>query len=148
MMPFVAALLWVLYKRSAAVQNHSVREVAIVLLLQLTLSVLVILSFRWWLVANPYEQLTGEMLQGELNLPQEMLYPLSVLNQLGLFFKYLGLWLLPNPAWLSVDMREAFPLGFGDPMLWLGPLVFVGYMLGEGCCFGGVELSACWGWLC
>ncbi len=35
-------------------------------------------------------------------------WPLSVLTQGLLFFKYLGLWLLPNPAWMSADMREPF----------------------------------------
>jgi tetratricopeptide (TPR) repeat protein len=33
---------------------------------------------------------------------------LSILTQCFLFFKYILLWLLPNPAWLSVDMREPF----------------------------------------
>ncbi|MBI3903153.1 MAG: tetratricopeptide repeat protein [Nitrosomonadales bacterium] len=35
-------------------------------------------------------------------------YPLSVVTQCFLFFKYLLLWLAPNPAWMSVDMREPF----------------------------------------
>lgn len=33
---------------------------------------------------------------------------LSVATQGWLFFKYLALWLLPNPLWMSVDMREPF----------------------------------------
>lgn len=33
---------------------------------------------------------------------------LSILTQCKLFFKYLGLWLLPNPGWMSVDMRVPF----------------------------------------
>jgi hypothetical protein len=33
---------------------------------------------------------------------------LSILTQCALFFKYVGLWLLPNPDWMSVDMREPF----------------------------------------
>jgi tetratricopeptide (TPR) repeat protein len=35
-------------------------------------------------------------------------YPLSILTQSFLFFKYLLVWLLPNPAWMSVDMFETF----------------------------------------
>lgn len=35
-------------------------------------------------------------------------YLLSVLTQTWLFFKYVGLWIIPNPEWMSVDMREPF----------------------------------------
>jgi tetratricopeptide (TPR) repeat protein len=38
----------------------------------------------------------------------ELSYPLSVITQGWLFFKYAGLWLFPNPDWMSVDMREPF----------------------------------------
>jgi protein O-mannosyl-transferase len=37
------------------------------------------------------------------------LYPLSVINQGFLFFRYLLAWLLPFPGWMSVDLRPAFP---------------------------------------
>lgn len=36
------------------------------------------------------------------------LHILSVLNQAGLFFKYIFLWCIPNPAWMSIDMRPPF----------------------------------------
>jgi hypothetical protein len=39
-------------------------------------------------------------------------HALSILTQSWLFFKYLWLWLLPDPAWMSVDMREPFALSF------------------------------------
>ena len=48
----------------------------------------------------------GAQLQGLTELPN--LHVLSILTQCGLFFKYLWLWLVPNPAWMSVDMREPF----------------------------------------
>jgi len=54
------------------------------------------------------------------------LHVLSILTQCGLFFKYLWLWLVPNPAWMSVDMREPFATSlFG----WhtLGLAGFLGY---------------------
>jgi hypothetical protein len=38
-------------------------------------------------------------------------YLSSILTQSFLFFKYALLWLLPNPAWMSVDMREPFASG-------------------------------------
>lgn len=53
-------------------------------------------------------------------------YPLSILTQSALFFKYLALWLLPNPAWMSVDMREPFADSLLSPY-WFALLGFVGY---------------------
>ncbi|MFZ2301503.1 MAG: tetratricopeptide repeat protein [Gallionella sp.] len=42
------------------------------------------------------------------NVDSTLIYQLSVLTQAWLFFKYLVLWLFPNPAWMSIDMREPF----------------------------------------
>lgn len=58
-----------------------------------------------------------------------MLHLLSVLTQAGLFFKYLGLWLLPNPAWMSVDMRESIVSSIGEWRGWLGAAAFLAYGL-------------------
>lgn len=52
---------------------------------------------------------------------------LSVLTQAGLFFKYGLLMLIPNPAWMSIDMREPFILSYVDWASWLGLLAFIGY---------------------
>lgn len=35
-------------------------------------------------------------------------YPLSILTQCFLFFKYLWVWIAPSSAWMSVDMPQAF----------------------------------------
>lgn len=37
-----------------------------------------------------------------------LVYPLSVLTQCFLFFKYLWIWIAPSPAWMSVDMPQTF----------------------------------------
>lgn len=39
-------------------------------------------------------------------------YGLSIMNQGYLFFKYLVLWFFPYPSWMSVDIREIFPVSF------------------------------------
>ncbi|MDX8398930.1 MAG: tetratricopeptide repeat protein [Gallionellaceae bacterium] len=57
------------------------------------------------------------------------LHLLSVLTQAGLFFKYCLLMLLPNPAWMSIDMRETFILSYRDWTSWIGLLAFIGYGL-------------------
>jgi len=69
----------------------------------------------------------GAKLQGLTGLPD--LHVLSILTQCGLFFKYLWLWLVPNPAWMSVDMREPFATSL---LGWytLGLVGFVGYFCG------------------
>lgn len=56
-----------------------------------------------------------------------MLHLLSALTQSGLFFKYLLLWLLPSPAWMSVDMREPFVASLSTWQGWAGALAFLLY---------------------
>lgn len=40
----------------------------------------------------------------------DSIYPLSVVNQAALFFKYGLLWFVPVVAWMSIDLRPVFPL--------------------------------------
>ncbi len=35
--------------------------------------------------------------------------PLSIINQGLLYFAYLALWILPNPGWMSIDIRVSIP---------------------------------------
>jgi tetratricopeptide (TPR) repeat protein len=44
-----------------------------------------------------------------------------------MFFKYLLLWLVPNVAWMSVDMREPFVTTLTDWRGWLGAIAFIAY---------------------
>jgi hypothetical protein len=103
------------------------------------LATLIAVSVVWVTVSSKgvlgvaYEPNAGDMLkqgaklQGLTDLPNLQL--LSILTQCGLFFKYLWLWLVPNPAWMSVDMREPFAASlFG----WhtLGLIGFLGYFCG------------------
>jgi tetratricopeptide (TPR) repeat protein len=58
---------------------------------------------------TPYESMAAKLFEQEgIVESTAMLHLLSIFTQAGLFFKYLFLWLLPNPAWMSVDMREPF----------------------------------------
>lgn len=56
-------------------------------------------------------------------------YLLSVVNESYLFFKYLILWLLPNPNWMSIDMRQAFPVRLTNWPQLIGPFAFLLYGL-------------------
>ena len=60
-------------------------------------------------IGSIYETDAVDMMNG---IPAQYAYPLSMMTQSGLFFKYGLLWLLPNPGWMSVDMREPFAHGF------------------------------------
>ncbi len=75
------------------------------------------------LYGKVYEIAAPEML-GELNVANP--HAMSSVTQSGLFFKYLGLWLLPNPAWMSADMREPFATNIFSPYL-LALLAYLGY---------------------
>lgn len=55
------------------------------------------------------------------------LHLFSVFTQAGLFFKYLFLWWLPNPAWMSVDMRETFASSWAEWQSWLKVVSFILY---------------------
>jgi tetratricopeptide (TPR) repeat protein len=54
------------------------------------------------------------------DVDKRLAYPLSVLTQTWLFFKYAFLWLFPNPAWMSIDMREPFARSLLSPYLAAG----------------------------
>jgi hypothetical protein len=75
------------------------------------------------ILGSVYEIDAGEMLA---LTDAKLSYPLSVLTQMGLFFKYLMLWLLPNPAWMSIDMREPFATGL-SPVNILFALAFLAW---------------------
>lgn len=54
-------------------------------------------------------------------------YPLSILTQCFLFFKYLWVWLAPSPAWMSVDMPQVFARSFWSYPELAGLLGFIVY---------------------
>jgi protein O-mannosyl-transferase len=81
-------------------------------------------------VGTPYEAMAAALFeqQGVAAAGDPgLLHVLSALTQAGLFFKYLLLWVLPNPAWMSVDMREPFASSLSQWQSWLGLGGFLGY---------------------
>jgi hypothetical protein len=91
--------------------------------------IVVLTSNKIGIVANTYEpngvefvELSAQQ-QGIAGLPNVFL--LSILTQSFLFFKYLLLWLIPNPAWMSVDMRESFAVSY---LSWPHTLGLVGFL--------------------
>lgn len=79
-------------------------------------------------LGTSYEaEATSMFEQQELVASAGVLHLLSVLTQAGLFFKYLLLLIVPNPAWMSIDMREQFVLSLTDWHAWFGMFCFVAY---------------------
>jgi len=73
------------------------------LVLALALVTLLVVLCKYGVLGSVYEVNADTLLEQN---PLDHPYVSSVITQCWLFFKYLGLWLWPNPAWMSVDMRE------------------------------------------
>jgi hypothetical protein len=77
---------------------------------------------------SPYEAMAAQLFEQQgIVAGSPMLHVLSVMTQAGLFFKYLFLWLVPNPAWMSVDMREQFIPDWTAWQGWLGVAAYIAY---------------------
>lgn len=59
-----------------------------------------------------------------------LIWLLSAMTQASLFFKYLGLMLIPNPDWMSVDMRVPIATQIWETKYVLGIAAFAIYGLG------------------
>jgi protein O-mannosyl-transferase len=62
--------------------------------------------------------------QGITSIPNAFF--LSIFTQVFLYFKYLFLWITPNPAWMSVDMREPLAMSL---LGWPHTLGLVGFIV-------------------
>jgi tetratricopeptide (TPR) repeat protein len=67
-------------------------------------------------VYEPYiRELSALKEAGVITLDPANAYAVSLVTQAGLFFKYMLLWMMPWPGWMSVDMREAIA---DAPLAW------------------------------
>jgi len=75
---------------------------------------------------TPYEAMAADLFkQDGIVASTPVLHLLSAMTQAGLFFKYLLLWILPNPAWMAIDMRETFVASW---LSWRGLLGAAGFL--------------------
>ena len=119
MVPAVAVALAVLVRGASL---ELARRAALPLALGAAIGVIVILSSRG-VLGSAYEPFAsdviaylgegGEFDAGHARMHGEidagLVYPLSVLNQATLYFRYLFIWLVPWPGWMSIDVRTPFP---------------------------------------
>jgi hypothetical protein len=83
------------------------------------------------MLENAAEKTTSGVMVSAVTGNGEHYHLLSVFNQCAFFFKYLGLWIFPDPDWMSVDMREPF----AGSLLSLYLLAVLGFLT-----YGGVAL--------
>lgn len=112
MVPAVALALTFLLRRPSIALF---RQIAPVFILFALTGGFVILKSKG-LLGSPYEPNAGaifaQLSESRGTSLISNAYPLSVLTQTFLFFKYLLLWIVPYPGWMSVDMRESFAMRF------------------------------------
>ena len=107
-LPAVAAALAVLVRGSAP---RLLRELAVPFALFAAIALVIAIVSKDYIGAL-YEPAAGALLEqsrGAAGPGVAAVYPLSVVNQGYLFFRYLLIWLVPYPGWMSVDMRVPFP---------------------------------------
>lgn len=122
-----AALTFLLYSPS----RELFRRVTLPFTLFAMIGALVIMKAQGVLGA-PYEPYAEEMIRQlaethKFAMNLEHPHAMSVISQCFLFFKYLLLWIAPNPAWMSVDMREPFVVSWRTWPQILGVPCFVLY---------------------
>jgi len=95
--------------------------------LYLVIAVLVVIK-KYSIIGAVYEPFSESLVRqhGSGNDTLQ-LWGLSVMTQATLFFKYMGLALIPNPGWMSIDMRVPFAVQFGQPKYLLGVLGLAAY---------------------
>ncbi|OYY95090.1 MAG: hypothetical protein B7Y41_05950 [Hydrogenophilales bacterium 28-61-23] len=152
MAPAVCLGLLVLHRRSGLSSRTGKPELIALFGVMGLIALLVIIQAKG-AIGTAYEIFAPEMLQSPgVSVPPELAYPLSVLTQAGLFFKYLLLWVAPNVGWMSVDMREPFALsltwmsGLSLLLFCLYPLA-AGWLLWKGRAHGLVGLALLAPWL-
>ena len=57
-------------------------------------------------------------------------YPLSIVNEAWLFFRYGAEWFLPWSGWMSINLRPPFPLGWATFPQVLGPIGYAAVVAG------------------
>jgi protein O-mannosyl-transferase len=88
-------------------------------------AILILLTVKG-IIGSVYEIYAEDFLP---DFDRKWAYPFSVMTQCWLFFKYMFLWIFPNSAWMSIDMREPFARAFFSPYL-IAALAFLTWGVG------------------
>jgi tetratricopeptide (TPR) repeat protein len=131
MLPAVAAALVVLVRGRSPL---ALRSLVLPFALYAAIAALVVLKAKGVLGAQyePFAAAGVRQLAGPEGIVRSDLYLLSVINQCLLFFRYLLVWLLPLPAWMSVDLRFSFPENLGSPLHVAGVAAWIAWPVAAG----------------
>lgn len=128
MAPAVALAILLLVRKPT---RQLVYQVLPTFLLYGLIAVYVIFQVKTGKLGVAYEPRATDMLSTlaklDPNFDPTLAYPLSILTQSFLFFKYLLVWILPNPGWMSIDMFESFATRFWSWPHTAGAIAFVAY---------------------
>lgn len=126
LVPLVALALTPL---ATSLTRHTWRQLVLPFALFLPIAVLVVVKSRSQ-IGQVYEPFAEQLVQlhGGGETPGTT-WMLSVMTQAVLYFKYLLLAFVPNPGWMSIDMRPPFAAQFADPKYLLGVLALAAYGL-------------------
>jgi Tfp pilus assembly protein PilF len=80
------------------------------------------------LIGTAYEPLVQDIAGADSALA----LPLSMINQAYLYFRYLLVWLVPCPCWMSADLRVAFPVRLLEWPQSAGAVAYLVYAVAAG----------------
>lgn len=107
--------------------RQSLRMLALPIGLFAAIALLVVYKTRY-VIGQTYEPFASMLVDQHLGIVSgQSHWLLSVMTQATLFFRYLGLMLVPNPEWMSIDMRVPFARHVGDVLYLVGSLAFLAY---------------------
>ncbi|HEY5799207.1 MAG TPA: tetratricopeptide repeat protein [Burkholderiaceae bacterium] len=117
MAPAVAGAIVLLGWRSGRLDKQRWKRLALVFALYAGVALYIVYKLKSAnIIGNAYQANGRAMLleyaRRDPGFDMARAFPLSMLTQTCLYFKYLLVWALPLPAWMSVDMIEAFALHF------------------------------------
>lgn len=126
MAPAVALALIFLVKKPS---RQLIREFLPTFVLYGLIALFVIYQYKSRSILGQTYEIRGDSMLSRLGpgFNPEWAYPLSILTQSLLFFKYLMVWIVSSPAWMSVDMKEGFALAFLSWPHTAGMLAFILY---------------------
>ncbi|MBI4195971.1 MAG: tetratricopeptide repeat protein [Betaproteobacteria bacterium] len=109
MLPAAALALAILVRGASF---RLLRELVVPLALFAAIAALVTIKVKG-LLGSPYEPFVQDLMPhpgaARAESAAHAPYLLSVINQGFLFFRYMLVWLIPYPGWMSVDIRPPFP---------------------------------------
>ena len=123
----VPAVALALTPLAEPINRQTWKRIALPLALFSPVFLMVVLQ-KWGIFGQVYEPFSASIAEVHLGTQNPVLiWGLSVITQAALFFKYLGLMLLPWPGWMSIDMRVPIAAELWSPKYVLAVVAFIIY---------------------